>query len=104
LLKDHGPVTSLNEVWVTDITYIRLAVGFIYLAAIMDLCSRKIVGWAISRRINAELVVGALKMAIETRRPDVDCIHHSDQGVQYACTEYTEILKAWKFRISMSLK
>ncbi len=76
LLKNHGPVTGLDEVWVTDITYIRINIGFIYLAAIMDLCSRKIVGWAISRRINADLVVAALRMAIETRRPDVGVQSH----------------------------
>jgi putative transposase len=104
LLKEHGEVRELNEVWVTDITYIRIDTGFIYLAALMDLCSRKIIGWAISKRINAELVVAALKMAIETREPDVGCIHHSDQGVQYACGEYVELLEEWKFKISMSRK
>ena len=104
LLKDHGPLTDLNEVWVTDITYIRISTGFIYLAAIMDLFSRRIVGWAISRRINADLVVAALRMAIETRRPGVGCIHHSDQGVQYACREYIELLEEWCFKISMSRK
>jgi transposase InsO family protein len=104
LLKEHGEVRELNEVWVTDITYIRINTGFIYLAALMDLCSRKIIGWAISKRINAELVVAALKMAIATRSPDVGCIHHSDQGVQYACGEYVELLEEWKFKISMSRK
>jgi putative transposase len=71
LLKDHGPLTNLDEVWVTDITYIRILTGFIYLAAIMDLCSRKIIGWAISRKIDHELVVAALKMALAGRKPDV---------------------------------
>jgi len=104
LLKEHGEVRELNEVWVTDITYIRINTGFIYLAALMDLCSRKIIGWAISKRINAELVVAALKMAIATRGPDVGCIHHSDQGVQYACGEYVELLEEWRFKISMSRK
>ena len=104
LLKDHGPLTGLDEVWVTDITYIRILTGFLYLAAIMDLCSRKIIGWAISRRIDAELVLVALRMAIEKRKPDVGCIHHSDQGVQYASEKYIELLEEWKFKISMSRK
>ncbi len=104
LLRDHGPLTGLDEVWVTDITYIRILTGFVYLAAIMDLCSRKIIGWAISRRIDADLVVAALRMAIEKRKPDVGCIHHSDQGVQYACKEYISLLEEWKFKISMSRK
>lgn len=102
LLKDHGQAKGLDEVWVTDITYIRINTGFIYLSVILDLCSRKAIGWAIHRRINAELVVAALQMAIERRKPDVGCIHHSDQGVQYACKEYITLLEEWKFRISMS--
>ena len=104
LLKEHGMPQGLDEVWVTDITYIRIRTGFLYLAVIMDLCSRKAIGWAIHRRINAELVVAALSMAVQTRKPDVGCMHHSDQGVQYACKEYIEVLEEWKFKISMSRK
>jgi len=104
LLSPALRVTNVNEVWVSDITYVRILTGFIFVAIILDLFSRKVIGWAISRRINAELAVEALKMAIRNRRPDPGCIHHSDQGVQYCSKEYIEILTEWKFQISMSRK
>jgi putative transposase len=97
-------LTDLNQVWVSDITYVRILSGFIFVAIILDLCSRKVIGWAISKRINAELAVAALRMAIETRKPDPGCIHHSDQGVQYCSEDYIELLTEWKFQISMSRK
>ena len=97
-------VTDLNQIWVSDITYVRIQTGFIFVAIILDLCSRKVVGWSISKRINAELAVKALKMAIEQRKPDPGCIHHSDQGVQYCSEDYIELLTEWKFQISMSRK
>jgi putative transposase len=97
-------LTDLNQVWVSDITYVRILAGFIFVAIILDLCSRKVIGWAISKRINAELAVMALKMAVETRKPDPGCIHHSDQGVQYCSEDYIELLTEWKFQISMSRK
>ena len=97
-------LTGLNEVWVSDITYIRIATGFVFLAVILDLCSRKVVGWAISKRIDHKLTVGALGMAIELRKPEPGCIHHSDRGVQYACKEYVDLLDEWGFEISMSRK
>jgi putative transposase len=97
-------LTDLNQVWVSDITYVRILTGFIFVAIILDLCSRKVIGWAISKRINAELAVMALKMAVETRKPDPGCIHHSDQGVQYCSEDYIELLTEWKFQISMSRK
>lgn len=96
--------TELNQVWVSDITYVRIQTGFIFVAIILDLCSRKVVGWGISKRINAALAVQALKMAIEQRKPDPGCIHHSDQGVQYCSEDYIELLTEWKFQISMSRK
>ncbi len=104
LLMPALRITNMNEVWVSDITYVRILTGFIFVAIILDLFSRKVVGWAISKRINAELAVTALKMAIQNRKPGPDCIHHSDQGVQYCSKEYIEILDEWKFRVSMSRK
>lgn len=104
LISPATLVTDLNQIWVSDITYVRLQTGFIFVAIILDLCSRKVVGWAISKRINAELAVMALKMAIEERKPDPGCIHHSDQGVQYCSDDYIELLTEWKFQISMSRK
>ncbi len=97
-------ITNVNEVWVADITYVRILTGFIFVAIILDLFSRKVVGWAISKRINAELAVNALNMAIQNRKPGPGCIHHSDQGVQYCSKEYIEILDEWKFQVSMSRK
>ena len=94
----------LNELWVADITYIRILLGFVYLAVILDACSRKAIGWAISKSIDRTLTISALKMAVEQRKPDVGCIHHSDRGVQYAAQEYVDLLKTHKFLISMSGK
>ncbi len=104
LIGPETLITHLNQVWVSDITYVRIRAGFIFVAVILDLCSRKVIGWAISKRINAELTVAALKMAIETRKPDPGCIHHSDQGVQYCSEAYIELLTEWRFQISMSRK
>jgi putative transposase len=95
-------VTSLNQVWVADITYIRIAVGFVYLAVILDLCSRKAIGYAISRNIDTALSLSALRMAIQSRNPLPGVIHHSDRGVQYASHDYIEELKSYEFQISMS--
>lgn len=101
LIKDRradGP----NQIWVADITYIRIATCFVYLAVILDLFSRKVIGWAISRSLHKELAVEALKMALEERRPPEGCIHHSDRGVQYASNDYVELLLKNGIRISMS--
>ena len=73
-----------NQVWVADITYIRLSTDFVYLAVILDAYSRKVVGWSLSRKIDAQLTCAALKVAITSRWPSRGCIHHSDRGVQYA--------------------
>lgn len=97
-------ITSINQVWVADITYIRVLTGFLYLAAIMDLYSRKIVGWALSQHIDADLCLEALKMAIQRRKPQIGIIHHSDRGVQYLCRIYVALLKAAGFEISNSAK
>jgi len=97
-------VRALNQVWVADITYIRIQTAFVYLAVILDLFSRKAIGYALSRRIDTALSVQALRMAIETRRPPAGVIHHSDQGVQYADHDYVETLQAYGFEISMARK
>ena len=102
LLKEKPPITALNQAWVTDITYIRILTGFVFLAVILDLCSRKVIGWALSKRIDHTLSLEALRMAIEARKPAPGCIHHSDRGVQYACEDYVTLLEEWKFEISMS--
>jgi transposase InsO family protein len=97
-------VVRPNQVWVADITYIRILTGFVYLAVILDLFSRKVIGWAISEHIDGELTVAALRMALEAREPAAGCIHHSDRGVQYACDAYVKALKAAGMMISMASK
>lgn len=97
-------VTGLNQLWVADITYIRILRGFVYLAVILDACSRKAIGYAVSGTIDHFLTLKALRMAIQTRRPVAGCIHHSDRGVQYAAHDYVDELKAHGIRISMSGK
>lgn len=104
LISPATLITDINQVWVSDITYVRIQTGFIFVAIVLDLCSRRVVGWGISKRINAELAVAALRMAIQNRRPDPGCIHHSDQGVQYCSAEYIELLEEWRLQISMSRK
>lgn len=95
-------LTGINQAWVADITYIRILKGFVFLAAILDRYSRKVIGWAISQRIDAELCVAALRIALEQRQPPPACIHHSDRGVQYACAEYITLLEQAQMQISMS--
>jgi len=97
-------VTALNQVWHSDITYIRLPRGFCYLATVLDAFSRKVVGWSMSLSIDATLALAALKMAISSRRPPPGWIHHSDQGVQYACKGYVQAVEAAKGQLSMSSK
>ena len=95
-------LSRLNQVWLSDITYIRIRTGFVYLAAILDACSRRVIGYAISTRLDAYLTLEALGMAITQRWPDTGIIHHSDQGVQYASAEYVGELERHGFGISMS--
>ncbi len=95
---------ELNAAWVADITYIRLLTSFVYLAAILDAYSRRVIGWSLSRFIDTKLTLQALEMALETRKPDKGFIHHSDRGVQYASSEYIETLESAGARISMSAK
>ena len=102
LLKGSSSPYELDKVWVSDITYVRILSGFVYVAIIMDLCSKRVVGWAISRNIDRYLTLGALRMAVEKRQPERGCIHHSDRGVQYACGDYIRFLEGKGFKISMS--
>jgi putative transposase len=88
-----------DQVWVVDITYIRLKTEFVYLAVIMDVFTRSIRGWQLGRNLDQELTLTALKCALEHRKPE---IHHSDQGVQYAATDYTDLLKVAGIAISMA--
>lgn len=103
LIKNQ-PVIAINQVWVADITYIRILTAFVYLAIILDLYSRKAIGYALSRSIDTALSLEALRMAIRNRNPPPGVIHHSDQGVQYAAHDYIDELKTNHFRISMSRK
>jgi len=95
-------VNGLNQVWLADITYIRIRDGFVYLAAILDAYSRRVIGYAISDGLETSLTLKALRMAITARSPLTAVIHHSDQGVQYASEEYVEELCRHGFRISMA--
>jgi putative transposase len=93
---------SPNRVWVADITYIRLSTGFCYLAAILDACSRKVVGYAISTQITTQLTLAALEAAVRTRSPPPGCVHHSDRGAQYANELYRAALARHGLLGSMS--
>jgi transposase InsO family protein len=97
-------IKERNQVWVADITYIRILTGFVYLAVVLDLFSRRVIGWALSEQIDAELTLAALRMALEERGSVRGCIHHSDRGVQYACHAYVEELQAAGMPISMARK
>ena len=83
-------VDGPNQLWVADLTYIAIATGFVYLAAILDAWSRRVVGYAISRSVDARLTLAALKAALRTRRPPAGCMHHSDRGAQYASELYRQ--------------
>jgi len=104
LVKRQFKAKAPNQVWVADITYIRTMEGWLYLASIMDLYSRKIIGWAIADHMKEELVLEALEKALMTRKPPAGCVHHSDRGVQYCAKEYIKRLKDNKMKISMSKK
>ena len=96
--------TAINQLWVADITYIRLRTEFVYLAVVLDAFSRRVIGWALGRTLQAELTMTALRMALIERQPAPGLVHHSDRGVQYASQDYTEILKQHRATISMSRK
>jgi transposase InsO family protein len=101
-LARHMQVTGTNQLWVSDITYVRLEQEFIYLAVILDVYSRRVVGWNLSRQLDTGLAQQALEMALDQRRPVPGLVHHSDRGVQYACGEYVQRLQSCGITISMS--
>ena len=102
LAKLPGPPTALNMVWVADITYLPTTEGWLYLAVVLDLCSRRVVGWAFASSPPAALPVAALRMALLQRRPAPGLLHHSDRGCQYASAEYRHLLRAHRLQPSMS--
>jgi transposase InsO family protein len=95
-------VTAVNQLWVADITYIRLRTEFVFLAVVIDRYSRKVIGWALDRSLTARVAVTALQQAIGQRQPPPGVVHHSDQGTQYASGEYAAVLKARQMIPSMS--
>jgi len=95
-------LTGINQLWVADITYIRLQQEFLYLAVVLDAYSRRAVGWALEDSLEARLVIKALRQAICTRRPEPGLVHHSDRGTQYAAHEYLALLEANGIQPSMS--
>jgi putative transposase len=97
-------LTGLDQLWVADLTYIRLELEFVYLAVILDALSRRVIGWALDRTLEAELTLQALRQALVRRRPAPGLVHHSDRGVQYASRDYTQLLKDHGIQISMSRK
>ena len=102
LLNRQFEQKELNQAWVTDITYVETDQGWLYLASVMDLCSRRIIGWSTADHLRAELATAALSMAIRQRCPAAGLLHHSDRGVQYACSDYRAILERHGIRSSMS--
>jgi len=101
-LSSRMKLTGMNQLWLADITYIRLKSEFVYLAVLLDGFSRKVVGWALERTLASRLAIAALQKAIETRQPPPGLVHHSDRGVQYACGEYIRILVEHQMIPSMS--
>ncbi len=94
--------TRINQLWVADITYIRLREQFVFLAIVLDAHSRRVVGWSLDPELSARVAIAALEMAIRCRQPEPGMIHHSDRGVQYACSDYTTRLLQRGIQISMS--
>ena len=86
-------VCGPNQLWIADITYIRLKTEFVYLAVVLDAFSRKVVGWSLDRSLQARLALSALEQAIMNRQPPPGLVHHSDRGVQYSCGGYIQVLR-----------
>lgn len=95
-------LAGLDQLWVADITYIRLETEFVYLAVILDAYSRRVIGWALDRTLEDELTLAALRMALDRRVPSPGLVHHSDRGIQYASADYAALLRAHQITISMS--
>ena len=103
-LASQMSLAGVDQLWVADITYIRLETEFVYLAVVIDAFSRRVIGWALDRTLEDDLTLAALRMALELRRPLAGLVHHSDRGSQYASNDYTDLLKAHGCQISMSHK
>jgi putative transposase len=103
-LAKEMALTGIDQLWVADLTYIRLDSEFVYLAVVIDAYSRRVIGWALDRTMEDDLTLAALRMALELRRPLPGLVHHSDRGSQYASGDYTELLRAQGCEISMSRK
>jgi putative transposase len=101
-MAQYVKVEAINQLWVSDITYIRLGREFVYLAVVLDLFSRKVVGWALGRSLNTTLPLEALNRAIASRNPGPGLVHHSDRGTQYASNDYVSRLESLGMLISMS--
>jgi transposase InsO family protein len=101
-LKQQPPLTAPDQAWVSDITYIPTNEGYLYLAVVMDLYSRKIIGWAVANHLRSSLAQDALSRALQSRRPCRGTLHHSDRGVQYASRDYRNLLEANHLLCSMS--
>jgi putative transposase len=97
-------LTGVDQLWVADLTYIRLSEEFVFLAVILDAYSRRVIGWALDRTLEGTLTLAALQMALSRRIVQPGLVHHSDRGTQYASNKYTDLLKANAIAISMSRK
>ena len=97
-VKVCGP----NQLWIADMTYVRLKTEFVYLAVVLDAFSRKVVGWSLGRTLQSRLPLNALEKAIANRQPPPGLVHHSDRGVQYACEDYIQVLLDHQMMPSMS--
>lgn len=104
LAPKMAPLSDVDQLWVADITYIRLRDEFAYLAVILDAYSRRVIGWALERTLEDKLTLAALRMALSRRRVEAGLVHHSDRGTQYASNDYTKLLQANQIDISMSRK
>jgi len=104
VLGRNFDVAKANQVWACDITYVWILGGWLYLAVVMDLYSRQIVGWAMDKRMKNKLTLDALSMAYWRRKPPKGLVHHSDRGGQYACHEYQKCLEHYGMIVSMSRK
>lgn len=101
-LARYMVLNKINQLWVADITYVRLQQEFVYLAVVLDVYSRRVVGWSISRHLDTGVALEALESALKQRRPGPGLVHHSDRGVQYASNEYVERLESRGILLSMS--
>ena len=101
-LAAYMELTGINQLWVADLTYIRLAEEFLYLALVLDAFSRLVVGWALDEELDAGVAVAALRQALDLRQPPPGLVHHSDRGVQYACRAYVDLLREHGIQPSMS--